>query len=153
MKGVRELPFLMQQGLAWCFQKGIHYISMDTALVSFCFSGGMQQETLFQRATTPGIQRWRDLSTKAFLFQSWWTLASINYSLVCSRVRTVVRWVRPRSWNWWAWTGLAHPWWILPSSSPRKNISIPLSRWNVLILPEEKRGEEERHKMGLQLLA
>lgn len=63
-------------------------------------------------------------------------LASINYSLICSRVRTEFWSMGSRPWNWWAWSRLAHPWWVLSSTSPGQDISIPLSRWNVLIFSE-----------------
>lgn len=66
-------------------------------------------------------------------------LASINYSLVWTRIRVEIWSVRGGSWRHGAWPRLAHTRWILSPTSPRYDVSISLSRRNIFIFPENER--------------
>lgn len=108
------------------------YNSPQAATVVGCVTIGYFQEE------PSHCSREQQIRTRACPLKPQGILASINYSLVCSRTRTVVWWVRSGPWNRGAWPWLAHPWGILPSRCPGQGLSTPLSRWNVLALPEKE---------------
>lgn len=69
-------------------------------------------------------------------------LASINYSLVWSRIRVEIWSVRRGSWWHGARSRLAHTRWTLPPTAPGNYFSISLSRRNIFIFPVNKRSSE-----------
>lgn len=69
-------------------------------------------------------------------------LASINYSLVWTRIRVEIWSVRGGSWWHGARSRLAHTRWILSPTSPGYDFSISLSRRNIFIFPENERSSK-----------
>lgn len=69
-------------------------------------------------------------------------LASINYSLVWTRIRVEIWSMRSGSWRHGAWSRLAHTRWILSPTSPGYDFSISLSRRNIFIFPGNERSSQ-----------